>query len=326
MRAIIQTGYGSPDTLEIGELDAPVPGAGELLVRVHATGVNPGDWDILRGTPYIIRPSVGLRRPKNPILGLEVAGVVVEVGEGVTSFSPGDEVFAEVPHGGFADYVIVAEEVAVPKPVGLSFEEAAVVPVAGVTALQGLRDAASVQPGQTVLVNGASGGVGTFAVQVAKALGGEVTGVCGAGNVEMVRSIGADHVVDYAKEDFADEENRYDVILDNVGNRAVSELRRALAPKGTLLPNSNKGGHRWVGAYVRRALHSIVLSPFVGQRLKPFAAKANREDLLTLLEMIHQGELSPVIDTTYPLESTAQALTHYGAGHTRGKIAVTVAG
>jgi len=325
MRAIVYDEYGPPDVLRLGAVDNPVVEDGEALVRVLAAAVNPGDWDILRGMPYVLRPMIGLARPKNRVLGLAVAGRVEVVADDVSKFHPGGEVYAEISWGGFAEFVSISQDALALKPSNLTFAQAAAVPVVGVTALQGLRDVGRVQAGREVLINGASGGVGTFAVQIAKAFGAEVTGVCGTENVDLVRSIGADHVIDYTREDFTRTGQRYDLIFDNVGNRSLSDCRRALAPKGTLIPNSNKGEARWIGNYLRRAIKSLVTSPFVSQRLRPFAATENSEDLVALTELIESGKVTPVIDRTYPLSETTKALEHYGEGHAIGKIIITVA-
>jgi NADPH:quinone reductase-like Zn-dependent oxidoreductase len=325
MQAIVYREYGEPDVLELQDVERPIPGDGEVLVRVRAAAVNPGDWDLLHGVPYVLRLSTGLRRPRNRVLGLAVSGQVEAVGRGAEDVRPGDDVFAEVTHGGFAEYVLVPAKALAPKPANLTFEQAAAVPLVGTTALQGLRDIGRVQPGQRVLVIGASGGVGVFAVQIAKVLGAEVTGVCGTRNVDLVRSLGADRVVDYAREDFTAGGPAYDLILDNVGNRSLADCRRALARKGTLIPNSNKGGGRWLGAYVGRAIRSLLLSPFVSQRLRPFAATGKRDDLVALTELIESGQVRPVIDRTYPLAEVPAALRHYGTGHARGKIVISVA-
>lgn len=324
MKAIVNHEYGSPDVLELEDVSMPVVKSDEVLVRVFAAAVNPGDWDIMHGTPYVLRLVTGLRKPRSKVLGLAMAGRVEEVGSNVSEVRVGDEVFGGVGKGGFAEYVCVPEGSLAPKPSGLTFEQAAAVPVAGAAALQALRDVGRVQPGQRVLINGASGGVGTFAVQIAKAFGAEVTGVSSAANVELVRSIGADHTIDYTAEDFTKTGKRYDLILDNVGNRTLSELRRALAPKGMLIPNSNKAGGRWVGGYLRRALQALVVSPFVSQKLRPFASRDKREDLLVLSELIQSGKVTPVIDATYPLNRIAEALSYLGAGHARGKVVITI--
>jgi NADPH:quinone reductase-like Zn-dependent oxidoreductase len=293
-------------------------------VRVLAAAVNPGDWDVMHGTPYVLRLTTGLRRPRNKVLGLAIAGRVEAVGSKVSTFRPGDEVYAEIGKGGFAEYACVPQDALALKPSNLTFEQAAAVPLAGVTALEAVRDVGRVQPGQKVLVNGASGGVGTFAVQIAKALGADVTGVCSTKNVDLVRSIGADHVIDYTQEDFTRNGKQYDLILDDVGNRTLSELRRALTPKGMLIPNSNKGGGRWMGGFLRRAVQALVVSPLVPQRLRPFSATGKREDLVALTGLIESGKVTPVIDSTYPLNEIAEALSHYGAGHAIGKVIITM--
>ena len=325
MKAIIYRGYGPPhDVLELAEIEAPAAGDGDVLVRVQAASVNPGDWDLLNGQPYILRPAVGFRAPRNGILGLAVAGRVDAIGKNVTEFQPGDDVYAGISRGGFAEYVVVPETTAAPMPANLTYEQAAGVPVAAATALQGLRDVGRVQPGQKVLINGASGGVGTFAVQIAKYFGAEVTGVCRARNEDLVRSIGADHVIDYTQEDFTNDGQKYDLIFDNVGNRSLSDCRRALAPAGILIPNSNKGPGRWVGGYLRRAAGALASSPFISQKLRPFAATETREDLVALTSLIEAGKVTPIIERTYVLDETAEALDHYGKGHVRGKLVISI--
>lgn len=324
MKAVVYDEYGSPDVLRLEDVDVPVVKDGEVLVRVLGASVNPGDWYLLRGIPYVLRLSAGLRAPKDGILGRALAGRVEAVGSRVAKVRPGDEVYAEVPRGAFAEFACVPEDALAPKPSNLTFEQAAAVPLVGVTALQALRDIGRVRPGEKVLITGASGGVGTFAVQIAKSLGADVTGVCSTRNVELARSIGADHVIDYTQEDFTRSGQRYDLILDNVGSWALSDLRRALAPKGTLIPNSNTGGDRWIGAYLTRAMQALVWSPFVSQRLRPFGSTKKAADLVALTKLIEGGTVTPVIDRTYPLAETAQALQHYGAGHTRGKVVITV--
>jgi NADPH:quinone reductase-like Zn-dependent oxidoreductase len=326
MRAIVYRRYGPPDVLELTELDRPTANAGEVLVQVVAAAVNPGDWDFMHGTPYILRPMIGLRRPRDPILGLAIAGRVEAAGTGATTFRVGDEVAAEVRRGGFAEFVSVPSPALVDKPARVTFEQAAAMPVVGTTALKALRDVARLQPGQSVLVNGAAGGVGTFAVQIAKGMGAEVTGVCSAASVALLGSIGADHVIDYTAEDFTRSGRRYDVILDNVGNRSPSELRRALSRTGILLTNSNKGGGRWIGRYIQRAGQAMVLSPFVSQRLRPMAAPATRDDLAALMELADIGKVTPVIDRRFPLAQVADALRYYGTGHAHGKVIISIAG
>jgi NADPH:quinone reductase-like Zn-dependent oxidoreductase len=324
MKAIVNRAYGQPDVLKLDDVDPPVARDCEVLVQVHAAAINPGDWDVMRGTPYVLRLATGLRRPRNKILGLAVAGRVEAMGRDVKGFLPGDQVFAGIGRGGFAEYVCVPETALAPMPSNLTFEQAAAVPISGTAALQALRDVARIRPGQKVLINGASGGVGTIAVQIARWFGAEVTGVCSTANVDLVRSIGADHVIDYTQEDFTGGGQLHDVILDNVGNRSLSELRRALARQGTLIPNSNKGGGRWIGAYLRRAIQALLLSPFVSQRLRPFAASETRQDLVALAGLIEAGAVTPVIDSTYPLHEVAAAMRHYGAGHVGGKVVIRV--
>lgn len=324
MKAIVNRVYGSPAVLELAEVDRPVPRADEALVRVLACAVNPGDWDVMHGTPYVLRLATGLRRPRNQVLGHAIAGRVEAVGADVSGFRPGEEVYAGIGNGGFAEYASVREELLALKPSNLTFEQAAAVPIAGVTALQALRDIGQVRQGQSVLINGAAGGVGTFAVQIAKTYGADVTGVCGTSNLGLVRSLGADHVIDYTREDFTANGQRYDLILDNVGNRSLSDLRRALTPRGMLIPNSNKGSGRWLGGYLRRALQALALSPFVSQRLRPFSATDKRDDLLELKGLIESGSVTPVIDRTYPLARAAEALAYFGTGHLGGKVIISL--
>jgi NADPH:quinone reductase-like Zn-dependent oxidoreductase len=323
MKAIVQETYGSPDVLELQEIQKPViDGDDGVLVRVRAASVNPLDWHFMRGLPYFARiMGMGLRRPKDIVRGVDVAGQVEAVGESVKHVHPGDEVFGECT-GAFAEYVCGREKSFAPKPEGLTFEQAAVVPVAGCTALQGLRDRGQIGPGQTVLINGASGGVGTFAVQLAKAFGAQVTGVCSTRNVDLVRSIGAHQVVDYTREDFTQGGQRYDLILDLVGNRSLSDLRRALTPKGTLILAGAESG-RWLEP-LPRLLSALVLSRFVGQRLVPFLAKVSKEDLVVLKELIEAGKVTPVIDRTYPLSEVPEGIRYLEAGHARGKVVITV--
>jgi NADPH:quinone reductase-like Zn-dependent oxidoreductase len=325
MKAIVNHEYGPPGVLALEDVDVPVIRRDEVLVRVLAAAVNPGDWDVMHGTPYVLRLATGLRRPRNKVLGLAVAGRVEAVGSNVTEFRPADEVYAGIGKGGFAEYACVPQDALAPKPSNLTFEQAAAVPVVGTAALQALRDIGRVQPGQKVLINGASGGVGTFAVQIAKTFGGDVTGVCSATNMDLVRSIGADHVIDYTQEDFTRNGQQYDLILDNVGNRTLSELKRALTRHGTLIPNSNKGSGRWMGGFLRRAVQALVVSPLVPRRLRPFASTEKGQDLIVLADLIESGKVTPVIDGTYPLREVAAAMSHYGAGHARGKVIITMA-
>jgi len=317
MKAVVINAYGSPEAIELKEVAVPTIKEDEVLVRVHAASLNAGDLFALRGSPWLIRLSVGLRRPKNFILGWDMAGRVEAVGSAVTQFQPGDAVFGAVSHA-FAEYVVATAGKLAPKPANLSFEQAAAVPTAGLTALQGLRDAGKVQPGQKVLINGAAGGVGTFAVQIGKALGAQVTGVCSTRNVEMVRAIGADHVVDYTRADFPRSGQRYDLILDNVGNRAFSDLRRVLRPQGHILPNSGHGGMSYV-------VKAFLLAPFMRQQDKPLFATVNGQDMVALKDLIEAGKVTPVIDRTYPFEEIPAALGYAAQGHARGKVVITVA-
>ena len=321
MKAIIQDAYGSADVLELRDIDKPEIGDGEVLVRVRAAGVNPADWAIMAGLPYIARPLYGLRKPKNAVRGTDIAGEVEAVASNVTRFRPGDGVFGWC-NGAFAEYACVSEAALAPKPAKLTFEQAAAVPMAGFVALQALRD---VRPGQKVLVNGASGGIGSFAVQIAKSLGADVTGVCSTGNVDLVRSIGADHVIDYIQEDFTKQGQRYDFILDNVGNRSLSDLRRVLSIKGTLVPNSGGFDNRWF-ASGGRVVSALVLSRFVSQTLRTFVMSPKLENLVVLTNLIGAGKVTPVIDRTYPLRETAAAIRYVEEGHARGKVVVTVPG
>jgi NADPH:quinone reductase-like Zn-dependent oxidoreductase len=325
MKAIVQDKYGSPEVLELRDIDKPEIGDDEVLVRIRAAGANPADWAIMSGLPYIARPVYGLRKPKNAVRGTDVAGTVEAVGTGVTRLQPGDEVFGWCSGlgGAFAEYASVSEEALALKPANLSFEQAAAVPMAGLVALQALGDHGGVRAGQKVLINGASGGIGTFAVQIAKALGAEVTGVCSTRNVDMVRSIGADHVIDYTREDFTHKDQRYDFILDNVANHSLSDLRRALTPTGTLVPNGGGFDNHWF-AGGGRVIGARVLNRFVSHRLRPFLVSPKLEDLVVLKELIEAGKVTPVIDRAYPLGETPEAIGHVGGGHARGKIAVTV--
>ena len=322
MRAIVQRCYGSPEVLESADVDRPAVGDDDVLVRVRAASVHPGDYFIMTGEPYVVRLAFGLRRPRHPIPGRDLAGVVAAVGKDVADLQPGDEVFGWSTTGTLAEYANVPADQLVRTPANLSAGQAAAVPTSGLTALQALRDIAHVQPGQAVLITGASGGVGTFAVQIAKALGAEVTGVCSTRNMELVRSVGADHVIDYTRTDFTRTGLRYDVIFDSVEAQSLSEVRRALTPTGTLIPNSGRGG-RWVGP-LGRIVKARARSLFTRQTLRPFTSVGKRQDLLDLAELLEAAQLAPVIDRTYPLSEAAQALRYVGAGHTRGKVVVTV--
>jgi NADPH:quinone reductase-like Zn-dependent oxidoreductase len=324
MKAIVQDAYGSPNVLKLADINKPEPGDNEVLVRVHAAGVDRGMWHLMTGLPYLTRLAFGLRAPKNPVPGMDLAGVVEAVGKDVSRFAPGDEVFG-VGKGTFAEYALAREDKLAPKPANLTFEQAAVLAISGLTALQGLRDHGRIEPGQEVLIVGASGGVGTFAVQIAKAFGGRVTGVCGAAKVEMVRSIGAYHAIDYTREDFAEGDPRYDLILDIGGNSSLSRLRRALAPKGTLVIVGGEGGGRWLGG-TDRQLRAMMLSPFVGQKLLAFVSPENHEDMMALKELIESGKVMPVIDRTYPLAEVPEAIRYLENGRARGKVVIRVPG
>src|SRR5215203_1105402 len=323
MKAIVRDTYGSPDVLELRDIDRPEIEDEEVLVRVHAAGVGRDVWHVMTGLPYPIRlAGYGLRAPKNPVIGSDVAGVVEALGKDVTRFQPRDEVFG-IGKGSYSEYVCAREDKLAPKPANLTFEQAAVVAIMGSTALQALRDHGRVEPGQEVLIIGASGGVGTYAVQIAKAFGAHVTGVCSTQKVEMVRSIGADHVIDYTQEDFAEGDQRYDLILDIGGNSSLSRLRRALASLGTLVIVGGEGGGRWLGG-TDRQLRAMMLSPFVSQKLGTFVNKENHEDMLVLKELIEAGKVTPIIDRIYPLSEVPEAIRYLEEGHARGKVVISV--
>jgi NADPH:quinone reductase-like Zn-dependent oxidoreductase len=321
MKAVVQDTYGSPnEVLKLEDIGVPVPQDDEVLVRVHAASVHVGDLVLVRGEPYIARMAVGLRKPKNPVPGTDVAGTVESIGDGVTQLRPGDEVFGWCT-GAFAEYVCAGEDHFVPKPANLTFEQAAAVGVSASTALQLLR--ARIQPGHKVLINGASGGLGSYAVQIAKAFGAEVTGVCSTRNADMVLSIGADHVIDYTREDFTQGGQRYDFILDNVANHSLSDTRRALTPSGTLQSNNGTSGGRWFGT-MGTVIKTAIVSKFTSQQAGPSIKFPNREDLVALKELIEAGKVTPVIDGTYPLSGTAQAIAHVGQGHAQGTVVINV--
>jgi NADPH:quinone reductase-like Zn-dependent oxidoreductase len=323
MQAIVQADYGSADVLRVEEIDRPKIGDAEVLIRVRAAGLDRGTWHMMAGKPYLMRLiGFGLRAPKNRVPGLDVAGTVVAVGADVTRFEPGDEVFG-ISRGSFADYACAREDKLARKPANLTFDQAAVVAVSGLTALQGLCDVGRVEPGQRVLIVGASGGVGTFAVQIAKAAGAEVTGVCSTTKLDLVRSLGADHVVDYTQDDFANGPRRYDLILDLAGNTQLSRLRHVLTPSGTLVIVGGEDGGRWTGG-LGRSLRAVALSPFVRQRLTMKTPKEHHADLERLAQLIEAGALKPVIDQTYPLERAPDAMRHLEAGRARGKLVITV--
>jgi NADPH:quinone reductase-like Zn-dependent oxidoreductase len=322
MRAIVQDRYGSADVLELRDIETPVAGSDDVLLRVHAASVFIGDWHVMTGLPYLGRLAFGFRAPKLRVRGQDVAGTVEAVGDGVTRFQVGDEVFG-TSRGSFADYANARQDMVAPKPANLTFQQAATVPITGTTALQAVRDRGRVTSGQDVVIVGAAGGVGSFAVQIAKAFGASVTGVCSTAQLDLVRSIGADEVIDYTSQDFAAMGKQYDVILDIAGNRSVSNLRRALAPKGTLVIVGGEGGGRWFGG-INRQLGAQLRSMFVGQRLGTFIAKQNGEDLLALKELIEAGKVTPVIGTTFPLQEVPEAIRHLTEGHARGKVVITV--
>jgi NADPH:quinone reductase-like Zn-dependent oxidoreductase len=319
MKAIVQDRYGSADVLEARDIEKPQIGDTEVLVRVRAASIHVGDWVLMSGTPYVMRMATGLRKPKNQVPGTDIAGTVEAVGKDVTQLRPGDGVFGWCT-GAFAEYASASQDHVVLKPANLTFEQAAAVGVSATTALQLLRDDGKIRPGQEVLVNGASGGVGTFAVQIAKAFGAQVTGVTSTKNLDMVRSIGADHVIDYTKEDFRKGGPRYDLILDNVGDRSMSETRRALTPDGTLI--SNGGGH--AGGKLSRVIRLTVVSMFVRQQGGPSVKSQNRADLVALKELVEAGKITPVIDGTYPLRATPKAMGHVAAGHARGTVVIAL--
>jgi NADPH:quinone reductase-like Zn-dependent oxidoreductase len=324
MKAIVQDRYGSADVLELRDIERPVVRAGEVLVRVHAAGVDPGVWHLMTGMPYLVRiMGYGLRAPKDRVRGRALAGRVDAVGENVTGFKAGDEVFGTC-EGSFADYASARQDRLALKPANLTFEQAATVPISGQTALQALRDKGQVRPGQRVLIIGASGGVGSFAVQLAKAFGAHVTGVCSTAKADLVRSIGADEVIDYTSDDFGDGTRQYDLILDTAGNRSLSHLRRALAPRGTLVLIGGEGGGPWLGM-LSRFFKTFMLAPFVPQKLRVLSSTEHREDLQVLSELIEAGKVTPIIDRTYALSEVPVAIRYLEKGHARGKVVITVA-
>ena len=322
MKAIVYCDYGSPDILKLEDVEKPTAGDDQVLVRVRAASVNPLDWHVMRGTPRFGRIEMGLRKPKETRLGVDFAGTVEAVGKNVTGFKPGDDVFG-ARTGAFAQYVSVrADRAVVLKPANITFEQAASVPIAAITALQSLRDKAHVQAGQKVLINGASGGVGTFAVQIAKSLGAEVTGVCSTRNVDLVRSIGADKVIDYTKEDFTKSGERYDVFIDNVGNHSLSDCRRVLTLQGKYVMVGGQSG-QWISP-MDRALNAVLLSKFVSQEMGMFLAKLKKDDLSTLSDLMQAGKVKPVIDRRYKLSEVPEAIRYLEQGHARGKVVIAV--
>jgi len=325
MKAIVYCDYGLAN-LKLADIAKPTPTDDQILVKVHAASVNPLDWHFIEGTPKIMRAlGVGLRKPKDTRLGVDFAGTVEAVGKNVTQFKPGDEVFGG-RDGAFAEYVCPRADRAVTlKPANITFEQAASVNIAGITALQAVRDKGKVQPGQKVLINGASGGVGTFAVQIAKSFGADVTGVCSTRNLEMVRSLGADHVIDYTKEDFAKGDQRYDVILDNVPNHSLSECRAVLTPEGkyVMIGGGGPNDNRWIGPF-GRLIQALVISPFVNQKMGMMMAELKKSDLTILGDMMQSGKVKPVIDRTYKLSELPEAIRYLEGGHARGKVVITV--
>jgi NADPH:quinone reductase-like Zn-dependent oxidoreductase len=321
MKAIVHSRYGPPDALELKDIDQPTVTDDAVLVQVRAAAVGKGDWLTVKGLPYLARLRYGLSKPTHPVPGFDVAGRLEAVGRNVTGLRPGDEVFGWC-EGSFAEYASVPEGQLVRKPANLTFEQAAAVPISAFAALQALRDTGGVQPGQKVVIIGASGGVGSFAVQLAKAFGAEVTGVCSTRSLEMVRSIGADQVIDYTQEDFTRTGQRYDLILEMAGNRSLADLRRALGPRGTLVLVGGSGGKWFMGT--GRTLRAVLTSPFVGQRLRWFFSRPRGADLVVLKELIEAGKLTPVIDRTYPLSEGREAISHVGERSTQGKTVITV--
>jgi NADPH:quinone reductase-like Zn-dependent oxidoreductase len=319
MQAIVQDTYGSADVLQLRNIAKPEIADDEVLVRVRAASIHVGDWILMTGSPFVMRLATGLRKPKNPVPGTDVAGTVEAVDSAVEGLRPGDEVFGWC-EGAFAEYAHAKAEQFIRKPANLTFEQAAAVGVSASTALQLLRDNGNVQPGQKVLINGASGGVGTFAVQIAKAFGAEVTGVTSTKNLELVRSIGADHVIDYTREDFTTGTERYDLILDNVGNHSMAQTRRPLTPAGMLI--SNGGGH--TDGKLGRTVRAMVVSMFVRQQASPTLKTQNHADLVALKGLVESGKVTPVIDRTYPLSGAREAIGQVGAGHARGTVVITV--
>jgi NADPH:quinone reductase-like Zn-dependent oxidoreductase len=322
MKAAVQTEYGTPDIMRLEDVDTPSVSENEVLVRVRAASVNPPDWAGVHGVPYIVRAAFGLRRPKLGIRGTDLAGTVEAVGRNVTRVSIGNEVFG-VGRGTFAEYAVAREERLVPKPTNITFEQAAALGMAALTALQALRDAGRIRAGQKVLIVGAGGGIGTFAVQIAKSTGAHVTGVCSASKQELVRSLGADNVIDYAREDFTQGAERYDLILDNVLEHSLSELLRALDRRGILVPNGGQFYKRWFGSVgvllVKSPLHSL----FVPQQIRVCTERPGRDDLLVLKALVESGRLMPVVGRTYPLDRAGEAISYFGEGHAEGKVVIT---
>jgi NADPH:quinone reductase-like Zn-dependent oxidoreductase len=321
MRAVVQDGYGSVGVLRLARIPRPEPGASEVLLQVHAAGLDRGQWHLMTGLPYLVRPVAGLRGPRNPVMGLDVAGTVVAAGPAVTRFSVGDEVFG-FGRGTFAEYAVAREDKLAPKPVNASLTQAAVVPVSAVTALLALTDVGHVKKGQKVLITGASGGVGSYAVQLAVAFGAEVTGVCSTTKTDLVRSLGAAHVIDHSQDDFADGARRYDLIIDIAGNPAISRLRRALNPTGTAVITGGEHGGNWTG--MGRQFRALALSPFLRQRLTMLTPRQRSADLERLTVLIEAGQVTPSIGATYPLDQVPEAMRYLESGAARGKIAIVI--
>jgi NADPH:quinone reductase-like Zn-dependent oxidoreductase len=323
MKAIVYRCYGTTEVLKLEQIAKPTPADDRVLVKVHAASVNPLDWHYMQGKPYIVRPMAGIGKPDSILMGTDFAGTVESVGKNVTRFKPGDDVFGD-RDGAFGEYVSVAENGAMAsKPSNMTMEQAAAVPIAGLTALQALRDKGKVQAGQKVLINGASGGVGTFAVQIAKTYRADVTGVCSTRNVEMVKSLGADHVVDYTKEDFTQGTARYDLIIDNVGSHSLSEYRHVLTPNGVLVIVGGPSDNSWLGP-LTTWVKAFAVAPFASQKLIFMLAQTNKDDLDVLRELMQTGKVTPVIDRRYPLAETAQAISYLEQGHAKGKVIITV--
>lgn len=322
MQAMVQDTYGGPEVLQLQQISRPAITDEQVLIRVRAAGVNPADWAIMSGLPYIARPVYGFGRPKNQVRGTDVSGHVEAVGAAVTRFRPGDEVFGSCD-GSYAEYAAASEKSVALKPSNLTFEQSAAVPMAALVAFQAVAQHGNVQAGQEVLINGASGGIGTFAVQIAQSLGAHVTGVCSGRNADLVRSVGADQVIDYTQNDFTRGEQRYDFILDNVANHSLSALRRVLTPSGTLVPNGGEFDNLWF-AGAGRVIATRLLQPFVKHNLRPFILSMNTEDLVAVAELLEAGKVTPVVDRTYPLDDLPQAIGYVGDGHARGKVVITL--
>ena len=325
MKAIVRPTYGTADVLRLADIEEPAAADDQILVKVRAASVNPFDWHLMRGTPYLMRIGLGVPQPKSPRLGADFSGTVESVGSRVTRFQPGDEVFG-VARGSFAEYVTISEAGVASKPPGVTFEQAAALPIAGLTALQALRDKGQVQRGQQVLINGAAGGVGTFAVQIARSLGAEIAAVCSTANVDLVRSLGADRVFDYTKEDFAAAGPQFDVLLDNVGNRSLADCRRALKPRGIYVGNG--GGtpddNRWGFAFVGSMMGSLVLNYLVSQKLRGVFANVNAKDLAALAGMVEAGQVTPLISRRYELSQLPDAIRYLETSHARGKVIINL--